>query len=109
MKKTLYSILMLAGLLVAFTSCEKEEIGDTAGVKTAGDWYVTVDAVDANGGLVFSDEELFGMGQIHVLTYNTAANIPTEMIDNLKTYGTVNIDASKSGYSEMTTTMKVFA
>ena len=29
--------------------------------------------------------------------------------DNLKNYGTVNIDASKSGYSEMTTTMKVFA
>lgn len=80
MKKTLYSMLMLAGLLVAFTSCEKEEIGDTAAVKTAGDWYVTVDAVDANGELVYSDDELFGMGNIHVLTYNTAADIPTEMI-----------------------------
>ena len=33
----------------------------------------------------------------------------TVHFDNLKTYGTVNIDASKSGYTEMSTTMKVFA
>lgn len=29
--------------------------------------------------------------------------------DNLKTYGTLNVEASKSGYSESNTTMKVFA
>ena len=48
MKKTLYSILMLMVVLVAFTSCEKEEIENTATVEMAGDWYVTVDAVDAD-------------------------------------------------------------
>ena len=85
MKKTLYSILMLMGLLVAFTSCEKEEIGDTATVNTAGEWYVTVDAADANGNLyVDSDgdswEDPFGMGYIHMMSYNTAANDPNEMI-----------------------------
>lgn len=78
MKKVLY----LAALLfsVALTSCEKEEIGNTATVATAGDWYVTVDAVDENGNLVYSDEDLFGMGNIHVITANTAANQATEMI-----------------------------
>lgn len=71
---------MLVGVLVAFTSCEKDEIGDTATVEMAGDWYVTVDAVDENGQLVYSDDELFGMGNIHVLTYNTSANDSKEMI-----------------------------
>lgn len=33
----------------------------------------------------------------------------TIQIDNLKTYGTLNVEASKSGYSEASTTMKVFA
>lgn len=85
MKKTLYSLLMLVGVLVAFTSCEKEEVGNTATVATAGDWYVTVDAADANGNLfVDSDgdtwEDPFGMGNIHVLTFNSAANNPNEMI-----------------------------
>ena len=85
MKKTLYSLLMLVGVLVAFTSCEKEEIGNTATVATAGDWYVTVDAADANGS-VFVDEDgdawedPFGLGNIHVLTFNSAANNPNEMI-----------------------------
>lgn len=71
---------MLMGVLVAFTSCEKEEIGNTATVEMAGDWYVTVDAVDANGELVYEDAELFGLGNIHVLTYNTSANNANEMI-----------------------------
>jgi hypothetical protein len=78
MKKVLY----LAALLfsVALTSCEKEEVGGTATQDMAGDWYVTVDAVDANGDLVYSDEEFFGLGRIHVLTANTAANKAGEMI-----------------------------
>lgn len=85
MKKTLYSILMLVGVLVAFTSCEKEDIGNTATVETAGEWYVVVDAADANGNLyVDSDgdswEDPFGVGRIHMMTYNTAANDPNEMI-----------------------------
>ena len=80
MKKTLYSILMLMGVLVAFTSCEKEEIENTATVGMAGDWYVTVDAVDANGDVVYEDADLFGLGRVHMLTFNSAANNPDEMI-----------------------------
>ena len=80
MKKTLYSILMLMVVLVAFTSWEKEEIENTATVEKAGDWYVTVDAVDANGEVVYEDADLFGLGLVHMLTFNSAANDPKEMI-----------------------------
>lgn len=69
--------MMCAGLLLV--SCEKDEVGGTATEALAGEWYVTVDAVDANGNVVWSDDDLFGMGNIFLYTYNTAANIPTEM------------------------------
>lgn len=62
------------------TSCEKEEVGNTATVATAGQWYVTVDAVDESGNLVYGDEDLFGLGQQLLVTANTAANSATEMI-----------------------------
>jgi hypothetical protein len=80
MKKLLYfaALLLCAGL----TSCEKEEIGGTATEAMAGKWYVSVDAVDENGNLVYSDDELFGIGRFHIITNNTAANIPTEMVVN---------------------------
>lgn len=80
MKKLLYfaALLLCAGL----TSCEKEEIGGTATEAMAGKWYVSVDAVDESGNLVYSDDELFGMGRFHIITNNTAANIPTEMVVN---------------------------
>lgn len=71
---------MLMGVLVAFTSCEKEEIGNTATVEMAGDWYVTVDAVDEAGAVVYEDADLFGMGRIHMLTFNTADNVSNEMM-----------------------------
>lgn len=84
MKKVLYfaSALLLSA---AFTACEKEEIGGTATEATAGDWYVTVDAVDGNGNIyVDSDgdswEDPFAMGRIHIITTNTAANKANEMI-----------------------------
>ena len=78
MKKVLYLATLL--FCAVFTSCEKEEIGNTATVATAGDWYVTVDAVDESGNLVYSDDELFGVGYIHMVTSNTASNQATEMI-----------------------------
>lgn len=65
-------------------SCEKDEIGGTATEALAGEWYVTVDAVDADGNVVYSDDEWFQMGNIFLYTYNTAANVPTEMyIDDM--------------------------
>lgn len=69
------------------TSCEKEEVGNTATVATAGQWYVTVDAVDESGNVVYEDADLFGLGRVLLLTANTAANSATEMIvDDLKNF-----------------------
>ena len=62
------------------TSCEKEDIGDTATVATAGQWYVQCDAVDENGNVVEGLEDPFGLGRFMVLTSNTSANNPNEMI-----------------------------
>ena len=73
MKKVLYFAALLLTMTLT-TSCEKEEVGNTAAVATAGQWYVTVDAVDENGELVYADEDLFGMGQQLLVTANTAAS-----------------------------------
>ena len=67
----------MAVLCMAFASCEKDEVGGTATQALAGEWYVTVDAVDANGNTVLEDP--FGMGKVLMNTYNTAANTSTEM------------------------------
>ena len=78
MKKVLYFAALLFGLTL--TSCEKEEMGGTATEATAGQWYVTVDAADENGNLVEGYEDLFEIGRVMMLTYNTSANNPNEMI-----------------------------
>ena len=62
------------------TSCEKEEVGNTNTVSLAGQWYVTVDAADESGNLVEGFEDLFGPGRHLLVTSNTAANTPNEMI-----------------------------
>ena len=85
MKKVLYLATLL--FCAVFTSCEKEEVGNTAGVATAGQWYVTVDAVDESGNVVYEDADLFGLGRVLLLTANTAANSATEMIvDDLQNF-----------------------
>ena len=78
MKKILFSAALVMTML--FFSCSKDEIGGTATQNTAGNWYVTVEAVDEAGNVVYSDDELFGIGRFEMITYNTAANNPTEMI-----------------------------
>ena len=90
MKKVLYfaALLFCAG----FSSCEKEDIGGTATEDMAGEWYVTIDAADANGNLyIDSDgdswEDPFGMGRVHMVTSNTAANVASElMVDDLENF-----------------------
>lgn len=73
MKKILIlAIAMIAGF--SLSSCEKDEIGGTATQEMAGDWYVTVTAVDDAGNTVYTDDELFGLGKIHMLTFNTSSN-----------------------------------
>ena len=90
MKKVLYfaALLFCAGL----TSCEKEEIGGTATESMAGDWYVTVDAADENGNVPEGYEDFFGVGRIHMITNNTAANVASElMVDDLGNFWTFRV------------------
>lgn len=72
MKKLVYAIVALATLTLA--SCEKDPIGGTATEKMAGQWYVTLQHIDADGKVMYGGEDLFGVGQFIVLTFNTAAN-----------------------------------
>lgn len=78
MKKILYFATLLLAVVLA-ASCSKDDIEDTATVELAGDWYVTVDAVDESGNLVFTDADLFGLGRIHILTYNTSDNVSDQL------------------------------
>jgi hypothetical protein len=76
MKK--YSALCCALLALFFVSCESAtDPGGTAIEKMAGDWWVTVDLADSNGDVVAEDP--YGIGHFQMFTYNTAANLPTEM------------------------------
>ena len=85
MKKVLYFATLL--LCMGLTSCEKEDIGGTATESMAGEWYVTVDAADANGNVVEGLEDPFGLGKIHVLTYNASDNNPNVLIvDDLENF-----------------------
>lgn len=69
--------LLFSLLAFVLAGCEKDEIGGTATESLAGEWYVVVDAADESGN-VFA-EDCYGLGKIHMNTYNTAANVPTEM------------------------------
>lgn len=80
-----YIIGLFSLLVFVLAGCEKDEIGNTATVSLAGEWYVTVDAADEGGNVIA--EDCYGMGHIHMNTYNTAANTPTEMyVDDIKNF-----------------------
>lgn len=73
MKK--YLILLFAALAFTLTSCEKDtEPGGTAVQDMAGDWWVTYEYEASPG--VWKDQ---GFGPFRMTTYNTAANLSTEM------------------------------
>lgn len=96
-------MLCLVGTLL-YTSCKKDEIGGTNGEKTAGEWYVTVVAVDEEGNVVYEDDELFGIGHFHLDTYNTSTDDPTEMwIDDntnfWETKGKISVDPNALTFS----------
>lgn len=79
MKKTLkYIALILLGVM-SLTSCEKDPIEGTAAQAMAGEWFVTAVAVDKAGKVIYEDADLFGIGNFHLDTYNTASNSTTEM------------------------------
>lgn len=74
MKK--YVIILFAALSFSLVSCEETETepGGTAVEKMAGDWIVTWESKNDQG--VW--EDVLG-GTVALNTYNTAANVPTEM------------------------------
>jgi len=99
MKKILFLIMVVGAFL---TSCEKDKIGGTETQKIAGEWNVTVDAVDADGAVVY--EDLFGLDHINILTYNTEKNVPNEMwVDDEGNFWEfqviVNLDNANSTFS----------
>lgn len=75
MRKVIYLLMLCTGIL--FASCEKDEIGGTATEPLAGEWQLTVDAVDDAGNVVLSDP--FGLGVILGITYNTVDNVADKM------------------------------
>lgn len=77
-KLIIFAIAAFAAL--SFASCEKIGPGMTETVDMAGQWYVQVDGVQ--GGSTEGLEDIYGMGRFIIITCNTAANIPTEMIVN---------------------------
>lgn len=82
MKKVLYLATML--LCMAFTSCQKEDIGGTATESLAGDWYLVA---SVNGNPIW--------GPFHLLTYNTSANNPNEIwVDDQENFYTFKVKAT---------------
>ena len=77
MMKNIFKILTFSILVLGVSSCAKEEIGGTAVQDMCGEWYVVVDAVDSEGNVVYEDP--FEVGVFPLYTYNTNANVPTEM------------------------------
>lgn len=103
MKKIIYLFIAAAGLFLA--SCKKDEVGGTATQKMAGDWFVTVDAVDNNFNVTAKDA--FGLGStVQLLTYNTASNTDSIWINDMKNTWQFKVklpvDLSKSTFGTAT-------
>jgi hypothetical protein len=94
--KTLYSII-IAALMLILGSCQKDEIiGGTSVQSMSGEWWLQAKA--ANGTFPF------GPGYFHFSTYNTAANLPTEMwLEDLHTFwdmkGKVTVDLANKAFT----------
>lgn len=75
--------MMLAA--VSFSSCDKDEIGNTNAVDLAGEWMVNVDIIDEDGSILYEDP--YGLGSVMILTYNTNVDDGTEIwVNDLRTF-----------------------
>lgn len=79
MKKILFYLFILGLFPLLTISCEKDEIIGTVTEDMAGEWFVTVVAVDDAGNVVYEDEDLYGLGHFHLDTYNTSADNESQM------------------------------
>ena len=82
MKKYISFALMTIALSFGFASCDvetNEEPGGTNVQNMSGRWVVSVSQVDENGNVKYQPEDLFGIMDVDLLTFNTAANSSTEM------------------------------
>lgn len=75
--KKYFKYVALSILVAGVSSCAKEEIGGTKVQDMCGEWYVTIDGVDSEGNVIYEDP--YGYGYIPVYTYNTNADLDTEM------------------------------
>ena len=77
-----YISMIMFGALAAFgfSACDvetDEEAGGTNVVQMAGFWDVTIDIIDDAGNIL--DADPYGIGTTTLMTYNTVANVNTEM------------------------------
>jgi uncharacterized protein YciU (UPF0263 family) len=83
--------LAITAVSMLFASCTKDEPGGTATEALAGEWYVTVNVL-LDGELY---EDPYGYGNIHISTYNTAANLPTLMyVDDMANFWDFKVRAN---------------
>lgn len=62
-------------LALTLTSCSKDEPGGTETQSMAGEWYVTVDAMDASGNVV----DMWQETPVIIRTFNTSGNSSSKM------------------------------
>ena len=82
MKKYISLALMTVALAFGFSACSletDEEPGGTNVQNMAGRWTVSVYQVDDAGNVVYQPEDLFGIADVDLFTYNTADNGSSEM------------------------------
>jgi hypothetical protein len=82
MKKYISFALMTIALSFGFASCDvetNEEPGGTNVQNMAGRWVVSVSQVDEKGEVVYQPDELFGIVDVDLFTFNTADNSSSEM------------------------------
>lgn len=96
MKKVLYFMTMV--LALTLTSCSKDEPGGTETQSMAGEWYVTVDAIDASGNVV----DAWQVDPVIIRTFNTSSNSSTKMYISDCSRFSYGIDyAGYNGYWEI--------
>lgn len=82
MKKYISMMAMALALTWGFTACDVETDEEPGGVNIqnmCGYWDISVSQIDENGNVVYAPEDLFGIIDAPLYTYNTASNSTTEM------------------------------